>query len=271
MSRGYYVRKVVQSDSLLIAGVKQDVAQIARDKKELEAQQAEQERLAAEYEAQKQQYVADLGVKQQILHGVQANRAQAEGELDELAQESERMTDVIRQLSETLRRRQEALRMEALAARRKREAARRQEGKPAARRQEEAEPPEIPTWNGDFMRPSDGRRTSGFGYRMHPILGRRRMHTGVDFGASYGSAIRAAASGVVILAQYNHGYGNCIIIDHGNNTTTLYGHASALLVSEGQTVQAGQVIARVGSTGLSTGPHLHFEVRRNGVPVSPPF
>jgi murein DD-endopeptidase MepM/ murein hydrolase activator NlpD len=130
---------------------------------------------------------------------------------------------------------------------------------------------EAPVWHGGFRRPCDGPVTSGFGYRYHPILHRRKLHTGTDFGAPYGAPIRAAAGGTVLLAQYNHGYGNCVIIDHGSGVTTLYGHASELLVSEGETVTQGQVIARVGATGLATGPHLHFEVRHNGVPVSPPF
>ena len=95
------------------------------------------------------------------------------------------------------------------------------------------------------------------------------MHTGVDFGAPTGATIRAAGGGTVLLSAYNRGYGNCVIIDHGGGVTTLYGHCSARLVREGQQVRQGQEIARVGATGLATGPHLHFEVRHNGVPVRP--
>lgn len=117
--------------------------------------------------------------------------------------------------------------------------------------------------------PSDAATSSPFGWRMHPVLGYRRFHAGLDFGASYGSTIRAADSGTVIMAGWYGGYGNAVIIDHGKGITTLYGHTSQLLVSEGQTVQRGQAIALVGSTGLSTGPHLHFEVRKEGEPVDP--
>jgi murein DD-endopeptidase MepM/ murein hydrolase activator NlpD len=104
---------------------------------------------------------------------------------------------------------------------------------------------------------------------MHPILGYRRFHSGLDFAASYGSTIRAADSGTVIFAGWYGGYGKAVIINHGKSITTLYGHTSELYVVEGQTVQRGQAIAAVGSTGLSTGPHLHFEVRRDGTPVDP--
>jgi murein DD-endopeptidase MepM/ murein hydrolase activator NlpD len=117
--------------------------------------------------------------------------------------------------------------------------------------------------------PSDAPTSSPFGWRIHPILGYRRFHAGLDFAASYGSTIRAADSGTVIFAGWYGGYGRAIIIDHGGGLTTLYGHTSAVYVSEGQKVERGQPIAAVGSTGLSTGPHLHFEVRRNGVPVNP--
>jgi murein DD-endopeptidase MepM/ murein hydrolase activator NlpD len=117
--------------------------------------------------------------------------------------------------------------------------------------------------------PSDAPTSSSFGWRIHPILGYRRFHSGLDFAASYGSTIRAANSGTVIFAGWYGGYGKAVIIYHSNGITTLYGHTSELFVSEGQTVQRGQAIASVGSTGLSTGPHLHFEVHRHGTPVDP--
>jgi murein DD-endopeptidase MepM/ murein hydrolase activator NlpD len=123
--------------------------------------------------------------------------------------------------------------------------------------------------SGQFLLPSDGPITSPFGWRVHPILGTSRLHNGVDFGAEYGSMIRAADNGVVIAAEWSGGYGNAVIIDHGNGITTLYGHTSEMYVTAGQVVQKGQPIAAVGSTGLSTGPHLHFEVRRQGEPTDP--
>lgn len=126
--------------------------------------------------------------------------------------------------------------------------------------------------SGQFLLPSDGPITSPFGWRVHPILGTSRLHNGVDFGAEYGSLIKAADNGVVISAEWMGGYGNTVIIDHGNGLSTLYGHTSQMYVTVGQAVQKGQPIAAVGSTGLSTGPHLHFEVRRQGEPIDPmPF
>ncbi len=117
--------------------------------------------------------------------------------------------------------------------------------------------------------PSSSRITSQYGYRI--LFGVRDFHTGVDIGASMGSNIVAAESGTVILANYgwNGGYGNYIIISHGNGLTTRYAHASKLYVSAGDTVSRGQVIAAVGTTGNSTGPHLHFEVRINGSHTNP--
>jgi murein DD-endopeptidase MepM/ murein hydrolase activator NlpD len=126
--------------------------------------------------------------------------------------------------------------------------------------------------SGRFILPAEGPMTSPFGWRVHPILGTSRFHNGLDFGSEYGSIIKAADSGVVISAEWTGGYGNAVIIDHGNGLTTLYGHTSQMYVTPGQAVQKGQPIAAVGSTGFSTGPHLHFEVRRQGEPIDPtPF
>jgi len=130
-------------------------------------------------------------------------------------------------------------------------------------------PPENTGAPGTFSWPASGPITDPFGMRMHPITHQWKMHSGMDIGAPMGSTITAAAGGKIIYAGWEGGYGNTIIIDHGGNTSTLYGHCSQLFVSEGQEVQRGQAIGAVGSTGESTGPHLHFEIRINGVPVDP--
>jgi murein DD-endopeptidase MepM/ murein hydrolase activator NlpD len=118
--------------------------------------------------------------------------------------------------------------------------------------------------------PSSYNITSYFGMRKHPILRKYKMHTGIDIAASYGSSIVAANKGTVIIAGYDKsGYGNYVVIDHGGGIATLYGHCSKLLVEVGDQVKAGEVIAKIGSTGLSTGNHCHFEVRKNGVLKNP--
>lgn len=120
-----------------------------------------------------------------------------------------------------------------------------------------------------MMSPINGPITSDYGWRIHPIFGRQRYHSGVDIGGDYGQPVAAAANGTVIHSGWINGYGNTIIIDHGGGITTLYGHNQNLLVGEGEPVLQGQTIALCGSTGNSTGPHCHFEVRENGEPVSP--
>jgi murein DD-endopeptidase MepM/ murein hydrolase activator NlpD len=111
--------------------------------------------------------------------------------------------------------------------------------------------------------------SSPFGYRADPFLGRPALHPGLDMVQAYGSEIKATAIGRVTHAGPMGGYGNCVEIDHGNGVATRYGHMSEVLVEEGQTVQVGDTIGRIGSTGRSTGPHLHYEVRIDGEPVDP--
>lgn len=111
--------------------------------------------------------------------------------------------------------------------------------------------------------------TSPFGYRNHPVLKTNRFHAGVDIGAGYGASIVAANSGTVITSKFSSSYGNYIVIDHGGGIATLYAHGSQRLVSEGAKVNRGDTIMKVGSTGVSSGPHLHFEIIINGQNVDP--
>ena len=122
---------------------------------------------------------------------------------------------------------------------------------------------------GRLVRPVPGAISSGFGSRIHPIHGYSLMHNGIDMDGGAGQSIVAAASGTVIFAAVKGGYGNSIMIDHGGGMVTLYAHQSEFAVSEGDSVKSGQIIGYVGSSGVSTGPHLHFEVRINGNPVNP--
>ena len=129
------------------------------------------------------------------------------------------------------------------------------------------------TVTGGFIRPVGGSVTSPFGWRVHPIFKRKIFHSGVDLGMPMNSPVKAANSGKVIFVGWYGGYGKVVIIDHGRingvPTTTLYAHLNSYRVSVGSTVVRGQVIANVGTTGYSTGPHLHFEVRQNGNPTNP--
>ncbi len=132
-----------------------------------------------------------------------------------------------------------------------------------------SEPKILKLPGGILATPVEALITSGFGWRVHPILGYGRQHNGIDFGASYGTTVRSAHTGTIVVAGSFGGYGNTVVIDRGDGLSTLYGHNSELYVRVGQTVQKGEAIAAVGSTGMSTGPHLHFEVRENGNPVDP--
>lgn len=123
---------------------------------------------------------------------------------------------------------------------------------------------------GAFLWPVGSREiTSPFGWRMHPIYGTQKFHTGVDIAAGTGSPIRATADGVVIYAGWYGGYGEAVVIDHGNGLSSVYAHCSVIYVRKGENVRQGQTIAGVGSTGNATGPHLHFEVRENGTAIDP--
>ncbi len=120
-----------------------------------------------------------------------------------------------------------------------------------------------------FMWPVAGYLKSGFGYRMHPIFGYKRFHSGIDIVAPSGTLVKAGDGGEVIQAGYDHGYGYSVVIYHGGGFATWYAHLSRILVSVGQVVGRGQVIGLVGATGWATGPHLHFEVRINGAAQNP--
>ena len=117
--------------------------------------------------------------------------------------------------------------------------------------------------------PGYTRITSKYEMRVHPITGQYKLHTGVDIGAPQGANFIAANDGIVVKAEKNAAYGNMVIIDHGGGISTLYAHGSEILVSVGQTVKRGETILKVGSTGYSTGPHAHFEVRINGLTTNP--
>ncbi len=117
--------------------------------------------------------------------------------------------------------------------------------------------------------PVNGRLMDGFGHRSDPFSGEGAMHTGMDISAPMGTGVKSTADGIVMYANWNSGYGRCVIVDHGNGYQTLYGHLSKIDVIEGEEIRQGEVVGRVGSTGRSTGSHLHYEVRVHSTPVNP--
>lgn len=121
----------------------------------------------------------------------------------------------------------------------------------------------------DYVVPLKGKVNSGFGYRIHPITGKRSFHYGVDIGGSTGDPVRAFSSGTVELTGYNYTYGNYLFLRHKDGIITFYGHLSKILVEKGQLVQMGETVAKVGTTGLSTGPHLHFEIHNGDTILDP--
>jgi len=234
MTRMDVLKRIIKHDYDLIMKVKEEKATVENTRAQLEKDKAEAEVLVADAQAKKAK-VEDKESEQQVL-------------LDQAIYDrdtSERMYEEIMAASQEV----------ANMIRRSQMSSAGYSGAPAGA--------------GGMIWPISGPITSEFGWRTHPIFGTARFHSGLDIGGDYGMPIYAAASGTVIYAGWISGYGNAVIIDHGGGVTTLYGHNDSLNVSEGENVAQGQVIAMCGSTGNSTGPHCHFEVRENGEPVSP--
>lgn len=241
LDRRYRLRKVYQSDRKALAQLTAESRDLVEQRQQVEQQKNQIALLAQQLLAQKSELQAQTQSEQELVERLRSDQSALEAAEAQLAQDSEDLTQLI---------------LQRVAEQRAKDAA---AGRGSV----------VIRGTGLMSLPSDGPITSSFGWRVHPILGYERFHSGTDFGADYGSTIRAANTGIVIYAGWYGGYGNAVVIDHGNSITTLYGHASELYVAEGQVVQRGQAIASVGSTGLSTGPHLHFEVRQDGEPVDP--
>lgn len=251
LNRAEYIAKISEYDRRMLEeyaavkeGIARDKEQLEAEKKELvtlqestKAKQASVQKLAEEKTAELQKVNAQIGEK----------TAQAEAyEKDIKAQE-----DQIKKIEAEIKRQEEEARKKAEAA-----------GKTYNT---------VSLGNIKFIWPcpASSRITSGFGDRESPTEGASSNHKGIDIGASSGSNIVAAAGGTVTIATYSYSAGNYVMINHGGGVSTVYMHCSKLLVSVGDTVTQGDVIAKVGSTGYSTGPHLHFGIRQNGTYVNP--
>ena len=235
VSRVYYLEQVVAADVKLIEDIR-------NTKRELEHQEAlvlerkrEISRLHRELKYQQMQHYELVEEQQSELKKILKDARLYEQALAELERESKSIEALIRSMQRTASGAKRYARM----------------------------------FIGGLSWPLSGQISSGFGYRIHPILRRMKFHTGIDITAPSGTPIRSAADGEVIVAGWRRGYGNTVVIDHGGGVSTLYGHCAIIECGVGQQVKRGQVIATVGSTGFSTGPHLHFERRENGQPVNP--
>lgn len=229
-----FLKRIVSADLNLITEIRAERELILQKKQQLEAQRQQLAKLQAEAEAKKTVVENKKQDQLIVLARLQDEKALAEASYAELQATSQDIEARIR-----------------------------------ARQQQGASAGQVVHGSGVFVWPTSGPITSPFGYRIHPIFGTQIYHSGIDIGVDTGTPIVAADSGVVIEADWLGGYGYAVVIDHGNGLSTLYGHNSELAVSPGQSVQQGQVIAYAGSTGYSTGPHCHFEVRVNGSPVDP--
>jgi murein DD-endopeptidase MepM/ murein hydrolase activator NlpD len=237
LDRRQQLQRVYQADQTLLRNLKADTDRIKAQKGQIEFQVAEINQLQDQLQQQQVAFIDQAQQQQVVVNQLTQDRQAMQAAEVQLQQDSDNISAMIRQRVAYL-------------------------------------PPQRPgdiviEGNGSLSFPVRAPITSHFGWRTHPVLGTRRLHAGTDFGADTGTPIRAAGAGRVIYAGWQGGYGNTVIIDHGQGMTTLYGHCSQIYASDGQTVQQGEAVAAVGSTGMSTGPHLHFEVRVGGEPQNP--
>jgi murein DD-endopeptidase MepM/ murein hydrolase activator NlpD len=233
ITRWQFISRLVDTDTELLELYAAEAARVELIHGELTSEQARLTAFIRQVDARRRDVAAQEQAKRTLLRRLQEERAAYERMVRELGRNSRELEVLIR----------------------------RSQGAPSA----------VPPGRrvGRFLLPARGVLTSGFGYRWHPIFRIRRMHTGIDIAAPRGTPVMAAASGGVLYTGWFGGYGKIVVLDHGGGVSTLYGHLSAILVPKGRRVTRGQVIGRVGSTGYSTGPHVHFEVRINGRPVDP--
>ena len=267
------LKRVMMQDSELVNKVleyRNEIQEIGRQLEQDKIRQTEQALIAEDAKEVKLRKVAE---KQALIDMMENDKDVYNRQYDEMIAASNHIAQMIKD---------KKYQAEVEAARRKQEEERRKQLE-VARQQFQNQQPKgsykssadgnyqayVPASSGAMTLPITGPITSEFGWRTHPIFGGQRFHSGLDIGGEYGMEIHAAQMGVVSHAGWIDGYGNTVMIEHGGGIVTLYGHNESLAVSVGQIVNQGDVIAYCGSTGNSTGPHCHFEVRLNGEPVSP--
>ncbi|NJK72784.1 MAG: peptidoglycan DD-metalloendopeptidase family protein [Synechococcaceae cyanobacterium SM2_3_60] len=232
--RQYFLALLWDSDRQLIQEIQETARRIEAERFALEAQRNEIALINQELATQRDQLEVQASSAAATVARIGSDRAAFEAAQQRLEADSQQLTSLIQDLiaSQTV-------------------------------------PDDPPQGTGQLMMPVNGPVTSPFGWRVHPIYGTSRLHAGIDFGVPTGTTVYSADRGTVIFAGWYGGYGVTVIVNHGGGITTLYAHNSQALVSEGQAVERGTPVAASGSTGLSTGPHVHFEVRINGQPVDP--
>ena len=234
MTRMDLLKRVIKQDYDLVQVVLAEKAEIERTKSSLEKDKAVQAQQEAKARAARDEREVKVAKRKALLDRMKNDKAIIDAQYDELMAASKQVEEMLRRSSY------------ATAA-------------PAA----------VGGGSGAMLWPMAGPVTSEFGWRVHPITGTQKFHSGVDIGGDYGQPIAAAQGGTVEYAGWISGYGNAVIISHGGGISTLYGHCQSLAVGVGQQVSQGETIAYCGSTGNSTGPHCHFEVRQGGEPISP--
>ena len=262
LTRMDLLKRVMIRDSELVASVLAYQTEIKKVGEQLEADKKIQEELAAKAQAAMDVKLEKVAKQQALIELMQNDKDVYDRQYDEMMASSAEVGRLIHAKEEEMRRAAEEARRQAEME------ARRQSGSVEVIG-DDGGGYVMQSFGGGMIWPISGPITSEFGWRTHPIFGSARFHSGIDIGGDYGMPIHAAASGVVIEAGWIGGYGNTIMIEHGSGIVTLYGHNESLAVGVGQQVNQGDVIAYCGSTGNSTGPHCHFEVRVGGEPVSP--
>ncbi len=246
LNKSEYIAQITSYDRDMLDAYQQTILEVEAKEAQLEEENRELTRLIQESEDEKENLQRLIDAKAVVLAGYEADIESGEAEVSALEADMAKMEEELAELEAKLKREEEEAARQAAAARR--------------------------TYDGGslgFPMAWYYRKTSDFGYRNHPIYGQVLQHNGVDLSADTGTAIYAAYKGTVVVSTYNSSAGNYIMIDHGSGLMTVYMHCSKLLVSVGETVSKGQTIGLVGSTGNSTGPHLHFSVRLNGSYVDP--
>lgn len=233
-SRMYLLQKIISRDLELLEKLKQDAAEINSRKEQLAAEMKEIKATQTELEAKKAKVNKLREQRAYMLYKAQEEEQSSQEEYERLLAISENIASMLRNMENS------------------------GGGAPAGQ-----------GGTGQFMWPCNGPITSYYGWRTHPIFGTTKYHSGMDIAVDSGTPIHAADSGTIVYSGWLGGYGNCVMIDHGGGLVTLYAHNSALNVGEGQYVSKGTVVAYAGSTGYSTGPHCHFEVRLHGELTEP--